>query len=157
MALLTYNTTVTLADGTKLAIGQLLGDGTDPTRDHQLPDGAVIAAINLAAPWPDEQAAYFRSISRFEAEWPLVECVVRARFVGDRITECGLGGVATVPLRMNAAESILTGASLSDEVIDRVATVCTDGASPLPETGYKVDLVKATVQETLERLRSTRE
>ncbi len=155
MALLAYDATVTLADGTTLTVDQLLGDGTDATRDHQLPDGAVITSINLAAPWPDEQAAYFRSISRFEAEWPLVECIVRARFDGDRIAECGvgLGGVATVPLRMGAAESILTGATLTDEIIDRTAAACTDGASPLPETGYKVDLVAATVQETLERLR----
>jgi xanthine dehydrogenase YagS FAD-binding subunit len=156
MALLTYDATVTLADGATLTIDDLLGDGSDATRDHQLPDGAVITSINLPAPWPDERAAYFRSISRFEAEWPLVECVVRARFDRDRITECrlGLGGVATVPLRMNAVESILTGPALSDEVIDRAATACSEGASPLPETGYKVDLVKATVQETLERLRS---
>ena len=156
MALLTYDATITLANGTTMTIDDLLGDGSDPTRDHQLPDGAVITSINLPAPSPDERAAYFRSISRFEAEWPLVESVVRARFDGERIVQCGLGlgGVAAVPLRMRAAESILTGASLSDEVIDRVATVCTDGASPLPETGYKVDLVKASVQETLGRLRA---
>ncbi len=156
MALLTYRAAVTLADATTLSIDDLLGDGTDATRDHQLPDGAVITSIDLPAPWPDERAAYFRSISRFEAEWPLVECVVRARFDGDRIAECalGLGGVATVPLRMGAAESILTGATLSDEVIGRAASACIDGASPLPETGYKVDLVTATVQETLERLRA---
>ncbi|NNC74789.1 MAG: molybdopterin dehydrogenase, partial [Acidimicrobiia bacterium] len=129
----------------------------DPTRDHLLPDGAVITSIDLPTPWADERAAYFRSISRFEAEWPLVECVVRARFDGQRITECGLGlgGVATVPLRLRAAESILTGAELTEDVIDRAAAACTDDASPLPETGYKVDLVNATVQETLERLRSS--
>ena len=156
MALLTYDATVTLADATTLTVDDLLGDGSDATRDHQLPNGAVITSIDLPAPWPDERAAYFRSISRFEAEWPLVECVVRARFDGERITECGLGlgGVATVPLRVDAAESILTGAPLSDETIDRAATACTEGASPLPETGYKVDLVKATVREALERLRS---
>jgi len=148
---------VSLADGTTLSVDNLLGDGTDATRDHQLPNGTVITSSNLPAPWPDERGAYFRSISRFEAEWPLVECVVRARFDGEHMAECGLGlgGVATVPHRVDAAESILTGAPLSDEVIDRAAAACTDGASPLPETGYKVDLVKATVRETLERLRAT--
>ena len=156
MALLTYDATVVLADGTVLSVGDLLGDGTDPTRDHLLGDGAVIAAVELPEPWPDERGAYFRSISRFEAEWPLVECVVRARFEGDRVAECGigLGGVATVPLRMGRAEGMLTGGTLDDATIAAVADSCTDGANPLPETGYKVDLVAATVQETLERLRS---
>lgn len=156
MALLAYEATVTLADGATMTVDDLLGDGSDPTRDNQLADGAVIASIELPAPWPGERAAYFRSISRFEAEWPLVECVVRARFEDDRIVECGigLGGVATVPLRMENAEALLAGSPLTDEVIARAATACTVGAAPLPETGYKVELVAATVRETLERLRS---
>ena len=155
MALLAYDASVTLTDGRSLPISELLGDGTDATRDHQLPDGAIIASIDMPPSWSGERAAYFRSISRFEAEWPLVECVVRARFDRDVIAECqiGLGGVATVPLRMQAAESLLTGSTLSDETIERAATTCTEGANPLPETGYKVDLITATVQETLERLR----
>lgn len=157
MALLTYEATLTLADGATLTVADLLGDGSDATRDHQLPDGAVITSINLPAPWADERGSYFRSISRFEAEWPLVECVVRARFDGDRIAECavGLGGVATVPLRVEAAEVALTGEPLSDEAISRAAVACSDGANPLPETGYKVALIEATVRETLERLRRT--
>jgi len=157
MALLAYEATVTLVDGTVLTIDALLGDGVDPSRDHQLPDGAVIVSVDLPAPWPGERAAYFRSISRFEAEWPLVECVARARFDGETIAECAvaLGGVATVPLPMAAAESVLTGGPLTDEAIAAAAAACAEGANPLPETGYKVELVAATVQETLERLRPT--
>ncbi|MEM7341755.1 MAG: FAD binding domain-containing protein [Actinomycetota bacterium] len=156
MALLTYEAIVALADGTAMSVADLMGDGVDPTRDHTLADGAVIAAINLPAPWGDEVGAYFRSISRFEAEWPLVECVVRARVDGGTVTACGigLGGVATVPLRMAEAEAALTGATIDDATIARVAGICAEGANPLPETGYKVDLVVATVTETLERLRT---
>ncbi|MEM9714735.1 MAG: molybdopterin dehydrogenase, partial [Actinomycetota bacterium] len=145
-----------LADGTTMPVVDLLGDGVDPTRDHLLPDGAVITAVLVDAPWPGERGAYFRSISRFEAEWPLVECVVRARFEGDVVAECGLaiGGVATVPLRVPASEALLTGATLDDATIAAAAQAATDGANPLPQTGYKVDLIAATVTETLERLRS---
>ncbi|MGH1489396.1 MAG: FAD binding domain-containing protein [Acidimicrobiales bacterium] len=155
MALLTYDTGIFLTDGTALSVDELLGDGTDATRDNQLPEGAVIASIDLPAPWGDERAAYFRSISRFEAEWPLVECVVRARFSGKQIADCrvAIGGVATVPLRMEAAEAILTGAQLSDEIIEQASVSCTEGTVPLRDTGYKVDLIAATVRETLERLR----
>ncbi len=155
MALLTYDTSVVLTDGTTLSVDELLGDGSDATRDNQLADGSVIASIDLPAPWGDERAAYFRSISRFEAEWPLVECVVRARFSGEQIAECrvAIGGVATVPLRMEAAEAILTGGQLTDELIAQASAACTEGTEPLRDTGYKVDLIAATVRETLERLR----
>ena len=157
MALLIYDATVAVSGGGILTIEDLLGDGTDASRDHQLPDGAVITSIDLPAPWPGERAAYFRSISRFEAEWPLVECVVRARFEGETVTHCRLaiGGVATVPMRMDGATSSLVGAPLTDERIALAASSCTADASPLPETSYKVALIEATVQETLERLRRT--
>lgn len=157
MALLTYDAAITLHDSTTMTVDALLGDGTDATRDHQLPDGGVITSIELPTPWADERAAYFRSISRFEAEWPLVECVVRARFDDGVVTDCRLaiGGVATVPLRMDDAASSLVGAPLTDDHIARAAIACAEGASPLPETGYKIALIEATVQETLERLRNT--
>lgn len=157
MALLCYETTVVLADGSTRSVEQVLGDGTDPTRHHQLDDGEVIAAIELTDPWPLERGAYFRTISRFEAEWPLVEAVARARFDGERIVECALaiGGVATVPLRLPAAEQILAGTVLDDPTIHTAAQGCADGANPLPETGYKVDLIVATLIETLERLRDS--
>ena len=156
MALLTYDATVTLAGGRELPVAELLGDGVDPGRDHTLGEGEVIAAVDLPAPWPGERAAYFRSISRFEAEWPLVECVVRARFDGDTVADCGigLGGVATVPLRATAAEDRLRGSTLDDGAIGAASAACAEGATPLPETGYKVPLLVATVRETLERLRS---
>ena len=155
MALRCYDTSIELADGSRRSLDELLGDGTDPTRDHQLADGEVIAGIHVASGWAGERGAYFRSISRFEAEWPLVESVVRARFEGDTVAECRLaiGGVATIPLRMEAAEAVLAGSTLDDSTIRSVAEACAEGANPLPETGYKVDLVVATVIETLERLR----
>jgi len=155
MALLCYDTEIELVDGRRGSVQDLLGDGVDPTRDHTLEHGEVIAVIHIDAPWEGERGAYFRSISRFEAEWPLVECVVRAAVVDGVVTRVALaiGGVATVPLRTAEAEAALVGTALDDATIAQVAQACTAGATPLPETGYKVDLIVATVTETLERLR----
>lgn len=156
MALRCYDTAIELADGSTRSLDEVLGDGSDATRDHQLGDGEVIAGIGVESGWTGERGAYFRSISRFEAEWPLVECVVRAQFQDDVVTNCRLaiGGVAPVPLAMPEAAALLTGGPLSDERIALAASACTEGASPLPETGYKVTLIEATVRETLERLRN---
>lgn len=158
MALRCYDVSIELADGSTRTLDAVLGDGSDATRDHQLADGEVIAAIHVEPGWADERGAYFRSISRFEAEWPLVEAVVRANFDGDTVATCALaiGGVATIPLRMDAAAAILAGSTLDDATIRSAAEACAEGVNPLPETGYKVDLVVATVIETLERLRASR-
>ena len=158
MALLCHDDAVIeLAIGTELSVQDLLGDGVDPTRDHTLGPADVIKEVRLANPWPDERGAYFRSISRFEAEWPLVECAARASFNDNAVARIALaiGGVATVPMRMRHAEAQLEGSDLSDTAIAACAAACTEGTRPLAETGYKVDLIAATVTETLERLRDS--
>lgn len=155
MALLTYDARVSLAGGDEMTLAELLGDGVDPTRDNQLPEGEIVTSIMLPPPLTDETAAYFRSISRFAAEWPLVESVCRARIAPKgRIASCriGLGGVATVPMRMTAAEKILEGSRFDEDTISAAATVCAKGAKPLAETGYKIPLIEATVREVLERI-----
>jgi xanthine dehydrogenase YagS FAD-binding subunit len=104
-----------------------------------------------------ERAAYFRAISRFEAEWPLAEAVCRVvRDDAGRVTQCGLaiGGVAPTPLRLSAVEDLVVGSTLGDDVVDAAATAATQGASPLPETGYKIELVEGVVREVLERVAS---
>ncbi|GAA5017393.1 xanthine dehydrogenase family protein subunit M [Terrabacter aeriphilus] len=157
MALLTYAAIVDTTQRDGLSVADLLGDGSDPTRDHLLADDEVLTRVVLPAPVAGEQAAYFRSISRFEAEWPLVEAVVRVvRDDAGAVTECGLaiGGVAPVPLRLGAVEDLLTGSTLDDDTIAAAARRATEGANPLPETGYKVQLVEATVREVLERVRA---
>ena len=79
MALLTYAATVDTTQRRSLAVGDVLGDGSDPSRDHLLADDEVLTHVTLPPPAAGERAAYFRSISRFEAEWPLVEAVCRVR------------------------------------------------------------------------------
>ena len=58
-----------------------------------------------------------------------------------------------MPLRLSAVEEVLVGQTLSDEVIAQAARVSTDGANPLPETGYKVDLIAGSVTQAMESLR----
>ena len=153
MALLLHDAEVAIAGHGRATVSELLGDGSDPTREHTLGEGQVVTAVHLPPPWEDERAAYFRAISRFEAEWPLVEAVCRVRLGEDgTVAECGIavGGVAPVPLRMRHAEDLLRGAQLDDDTIAAVSAACARGATPLPETAYKVELLVATVREVLE-------
>jgi xanthine dehydrogenase YagS FAD-binding subunit len=156
MALLTYAATVDTTKRHGLSVGDVLGDGSDPSRDHLLADDEVLTRVVLPPPVAGERAAYFRAISRFEAEWPLVEAVCRVVVDGDgTVTQCGaaIGGVAPTPLRLDAVEALLVGAALDDDTIAAAASAATEGARPLAETGYKVDLVEGVVREVLERVR----
>ncbi|WP_404390109.1 FAD binding domain-containing protein [Humibacillus xanthopallidus] len=157
MALLTYAATIDTTHRRSLAVGDVLGDGSDPSRDHLLAADEVLTGVTLPPPVPGERGSYYRSISRFEAEWPLVEAVCRVvRDDAGAVTSCGVavGGVAPVPLRLRAVEDLLLGSRLDDDTVSAAAHAATEGADPLPETGYKVHLVEATVREVLERVRS---
>jgi xanthine dehydrogenase YagS FAD-binding subunit len=114
----------------------------------------MIKSIELPPPVPGERALYKRAISRSYAEWPLVEVCARAVISGGafQLIRLTAGGIAPVPLRLIGSEAALQGKTASAAMIAEAATRATDGASPLPMTGYKLDLLCGVVQDLLERL-----
>ena len=101
-ALMAYDATVRTSQRPALAIGQLLGDGSDGTADNALHAGEMIEAIILPPPTPGERAAYRRAIGRAMAEWPLAEVVARVVVEAGafRLVRLTAGGVAPVPIRL---------------------------------------------------------
>ena len=60
-----------------------------------------------------------------------------------------LSGVAPVPWRISNVEELLIGNALDEDRIDLVADASIEGAQPLSQNRYKVDLVKGLVKKTL--------
>jgi len=153
MALLAYEAEVEIFGKGQRPIANLYGDGSDPTRDHLLEQGDLLTQILLPAPVAGEQTAYFRSIARFEAEWPIVECMVRLLIEDGAITmaRVGVGGVAAVPMRLTNVEAALEGQPATQETLEQAAKVSAENANPLPQTAHKIDFLIGTVLETLEQ------
>ena len=153
MALLTYEAQAEVAGGSDRLVAALYGDGSDGRHDHQLGEREILTGVLMPPPLTGERAAYFRATSRALAEWPLVEAVVRLVATGDTIefARVAVGGVAPVPLRLESVEDALTGRPASAEVLEQAALLAASDTTPLPMTGYKVDLLTATVSETLHR------
>jgi xanthine dehydrogenase YagS FAD-binding subunit len=152
MALIAYDAMAEVHGRGRIAVRELY-DGSDPTCDHVLHAGEVLTAVDLPAPLPGERAAYHRAISRFEAEWPLVEAVARITMAGQAITfaAVAVGGVARTPLRLPEVENALTGRDATAETLVAAASAAVARCSPLTETGYKRNLLRDTVLEVLER------
>lgn len=152
MALLAYEAEVEVYGQGRRPIADLYGDGSDPTRDHLLAPNELLTQIHLPPPVANEQSAYFRSISRFEAEWPIVECLVRLVEQDGMIQRAriAVGGVAAVPLRLTNVEAELIGQSASHSSLEYAAVLADDGANPLPQAAHKVDFLVGTVLTTLE-------
>ena len=153
-ALLAYDATVITYQRSGLSIPDLLGDGSNGAADNALQPGEMIRGIELPAPRQGERAFYKRAISRSHAEWPLVEVCARAvvtdgAFQFIRLTA---GGIAPVPLRLQAAEAALQGKPANGLNISVAAKLAASGAKPLPMTGYKLDLLEGVVRDVLEKL-----
>jgi xanthine dehydrogenase YagS FAD-binding subunit len=153
-ALLAYDAKTTTDRRSSLSIGELLGDGTDGRADNALQAGEMIRSIDLGKPLPNERAQYKRAISRTHAEWPLVEICARAVIKDGafQFVRLAAGGIAPVPLRLSATEAALQGKPANIGTLAVAAERAASGATPLPMTGYKLDLLKGVVRDVLERL-----
>jgi xanthine dehydrogenase YagS FAD-binding subunit len=155
MVLMNYDARVEINGERIITMQELYGDGTDGTREHQLAPNDILTHILLPAPVAHERSGYFRSISRARAEWALVE--VNARLVVDAASNeitfarVAMGGVAPVPLLLPKVDAYLVGKPATDETFAAAAEIATEGANPLPQTGYKVKLIYGTVFDTLQR------
>ena len=121
------------------------------TSETALAAGEMILAIVLPPPIPGERAAYKRAIGRAHSEWPLVELVVSATFEGGAFTRLRLvaGGVAPVPLRLLAAEAAGLGKPAAAATI-AAAAAAIEGANPLAQSRYKLDLLQGLVRDLME-------
>ena len=153
-ALLAYEAKIVSDQRSDLSIRELLGDGNNGRTDHALGADELITQIVLGVPLAGERALYKRAISRAYAEWPLVELCARA-VVADgvfKFVRLGAGGIAPVPLRLQASEAALEGKPALAATIAEAARQACVGAKPLPMTSYKLDLLSGLVRDLLEQL-----
>ena len=156
LGLLAHDATFETSARPAVPIAELYGDGSDPTRDHQLAADELLLRVTLPPAGRGEHAAYARLMSRKWAEWPLVECVVRLVVDDDGVivdARVCLGAVANIPRRSPPVEEALLGAraDVDDPALARAVALAVADANPLPQTAYKLPLITATVLETLER------
>ncbi len=154
MAFLAYDAQIEIAGNGRRNIAALYGDGKQAVSDHLLKDGEVLTQIHLPKPLPQELASYFRSISRAQAEWPLVEVLVRGSgetlHTMDKVRVV-IGGVANVPLSLPNVDAFLNGKSAHPKTYKEAGLLAIQGANPLTGTQYKLELISNAVAVTLQR------
>jgi xanthine dehydrogenase YagS FAD-binding subunit len=152
VALLTYDASVQIHGSHDRTVQALYGDLRDPTKDHDLRAGEIITGVTLAPPTTNERAHYLRAISRAAAEWPLVEATARL-VVNDgtiAMARVAVGGVARMPMRLDAVENMLVGRQVSEETVAFAADQAVTGTNPLLGTAYKVPLLRNVVLDALQ-------
>jgi len=153
-ALLAYEARIDTNQRRGLTLNDVLGDGSATAAETMLASSELIVSVTLPPAIVGERAAYKRAIGRAHAEWPLVELVVRAVLEAGRFSRLRIvaGGVAPVPIRLAASEAVALGQPAAPETFAAAAAAATEGAAPLPQAAYKLDLLRGLVRDLIEAM-----
>jgi xanthine dehydrogenase YagS FAD-binding subunit len=134
-----------------LPVAELLAAPTAERRTETVlgPD-EIVTAIAVPAP-RDTLSTYRKAMDRKAWAFALVGVAAAARFDAGRCVHARvvLAGVDNTPRRAMAAEEVLTAGAVDASTIDAAARAAVDGARPLTENRYKLDLVVAMTRDAL--------
>lgn len=125
--------------------------GDTPHVEHDLRPGELIVSIDVPVGPEARRSGYLKVRDRESYEFALTSAAVALDVSGGtvRTARVAVGGVGTVPWRLPAVEQALTGRPPTPDVIAGAAARAADGAKPLGENGFKIELVKRTVHRQL--------
>lgn len=125
--------------------------GTTPDQEHNLRPGQLIVAVEVPVRPESQRSGYLKVRDRDSYEFALTSVAValdiRAGII--RAARVAAGGVGTVPWRLSAVEGAIIGRPPNAELFRSAAARAADGAKPLSENGFKVELLKRAVQRQL--------
>lgn len=129
----------------------LLKPGSTPHREHALHPGELITAVEIPALPRPLRSGYLKVRDRQSYEFALTSAAVALHISGGTIREARVaaGGVGTVPWRLASVERQLIGRRPSDALWIRAAEQAGEGTRPLEHNGFKVELLKRTVEREL--------
>ncbi len=125
--------------------------GNAPWRETALQPGELITAVELPALPVGARSHYLKVRDRESYEFALASAAVAIVMAEDTVTfaRIALGGVATRPWRVPAAEALLIGQPPSPERFAAASVAAVAGADPLPHNAFKVELARRTLERAL--------
>ncbi|MFI7703958.1 FAD binding domain-containing protein [Nonomuraea sp. NPDC049480] len=129
----------------------LLPPGSTPHREQAVRPGELITALEIPSFPRPLRSGYLKVRDRQSYAFALTSAAVALHVRGGVIREAKVaaGGVGTVPWKLPAVERRLIGERPSEALWAEAAEQAADGARPLRHNGFKVELLKRTVERQL--------
>ncbi|NGY65128.1 xanthine dehydrogenase family protein subunit M [Lentzea sp. NEAU-D13] len=136
----------------------LLRPGATPQREQNLRPGELITAVEIPSHPRPLRSGYLKVRDRQSYEFALISAAVALHVRGGVIqtAKVAAGGVGTVSWKLSAVERRLIGQRPSEALWTQAAEVAAEGAQPLTHNGFKVELLKRTVERQLRVVGGTR-
>lgn len=125
--------------------------GSTPEIDNTLSPGELILGIELPPSDFADHSWYLKVRDRHSYAFALVSVAAGLRIVDGVITAAALalGAVAAKPWRLREAEESLVGRRPGEQVFHAAAALAMNGAQPLAQNVFKVDLGRHSVVRAL--------
>jgi xanthine dehydrogenase YagS FAD-binding subunit len=113
--------------------------------------GELITGIFVPAPEPGTRSAYQKYGEKESFDWPLADAGVVLVMEGARCRRASivLGVAGPTPIRSTAAEGVLSGKMIDEAVARAAASAAMQGATPLSQNGFKVQLFQTAIYRTV--------
>jgi xanthine dehydrogenase YagS FAD-binding subunit len=125
--------------------------GNTPDQEHNLLPGELIVAVDVPLGPESRRSGYLKVRDRESYEFALTSAAVALDIQAGtvRSARVAVGGVGTVPWLLPAVEHAVIGRPPTPDLWRTASALAADGAKPLSENGFKVELVKRTVERAL--------
>ena len=125
--------------------------GSTPNRENVLQPGELITHVSLPPLASGTRSYYLKRRDRASYEFALASAAVVAQMQGRTVQRIriALGGVGTKPWRSKEAEQSLEGREASENNFRAAAEAALQGAKPLHDNAFKVELAKRTLTRAL--------
>lgn len=128
----------------------------DGEREHVLAPNEVVVAVKISPGVPQFARlanASYEVRHKQSYDWPLVQAAVAFHFEQDARVAKGvrvvLGHVAPTPLLSEATAKVLEGKEVTEETATAAGQAACEGAKPLSQNGYKVQLLATAVKRAV--------
>jgi xanthine dehydrogenase YagS FAD-binding subunit len=156
IVLAALDATVTVQRGDKttpMSIAEFYAKAWDnPTAHHSLEPGDLVLKVEV--PVQQRRSAYLQVSEKASFDWALVSCAAAAKVDGGKLSQVRvvLGAVSNVPYEVAAANQLLEGKVLDDDLANKAADVILEKAHAHSDNGYKIPLARALIRRTLMQL-----
>jgi xanthine dehydrogenase iron-sulfur cluster and FAD-binding subunit A len=151
--LLALDATVTLTSAGRGLRTLPLADFITGFRQVDMTDDEILTCISIPVLPVDTQGTFIKLGLRRAQAISVVSVAAVVRREGDTVVDAriSLGSVAPLVVRAAAAEACLVGSELSDDVIEKAATLAFEAAAPIDDLRASADYRRAMVRTLVVR------
>ena len=116
-----------------------------------LEDDEIVTEIQIPAPPKGARSAFLKFALRKSIDFPIVNCAVlvsNSKGKVERVRIC-LNAVYVTPYRVTKAEQAMIGKVLNEANAEAAGNAAIEGAKPLKDNGYMVQIAKALVKRAI--------